>query len=145
MEKGNISYESFRSMTVDEFIDPLSFLKKIASLFELEIQYRTEVVGNHIERYVDMMKKRGQDTGKTIELEKDLIGIKRIENSQNICTALIGFVKGEGDNIITIEKLIMVFLILLILMLFNDGMKKVNINSVFIVQKLTMKTCLLNV
>ncbi|MEC2817610.1 phage tail spike protein, partial [Bacillus cereus] len=70
-----------------------------------EIQYRTEVVGNHIERYVDMMKKRGQDTGKTIELGKDLIGIKRIENSQNICTALIGFVKGEGDNIITIEKI----------------------------------------
>ncbi|WP_197228639.1 phage tail spike protein [Bacillus thuringiensis] len=104
-KKGNISYESFRSMTVDEFIDPLSFLKKIASLFELEIQYRTEVVGNHIERYVDMIKKRGQDTGKTIELEKDLIGIKRIENSQNICTALIGFVKGEGDNIITIEKI----------------------------------------
>ncbi|MEB9771882.1 phage tail spike protein, partial [Bacillus cereus] len=104
-KKGNISYESFRSMTVDEFIDPLSFLKKIASLFELEIQYRTEVVGNHIERYVDMMKKRGQDTGKTIELGKDLIGIKRIENSQNICTALIGFVKGEGDNIITIEKI----------------------------------------
>ncbi|MCQ6300677.1 phage tail spike protein, partial [Bacillus cereus] len=89
----------------DEFIDPLSFLKKIASLFELEIQYRTEVVGNHIERYVDMVKKRGQDTGKTIELGKDLIGIKRIENSQNICTALIGFVKGEGDNIITIEKI----------------------------------------
>ncbi|MEB8817905.1 phage tail spike protein, partial [Bacillus cereus] len=54
---------------------------------------------------VDMMKKRGQDTGKTIELGKDLIGIKRIENSQNICTALIGFVKGEGDNIITIEKI----------------------------------------
>ncbi|PTN42870.1 hypothetical protein DAY12_26545, partial [Bacillus thuringiensis] len=49
--------------------------------------------------------KRGQDTGKTIELGKDLIGIKRIENSQNICTALIGFVKGEGDNIITIEKI----------------------------------------
>ncbi|EJV85789.1 phage tail spike protein [Bacillus cereus] len=104
-KKGNISYEGFRSMTVDEFIDPLSFLKKIASLFELEIQYRTEVVGNHIERYVDMVKKRGQDTGKTIELGKDLIGIKRIENSQNICTALIGFVKGEGDNIITIEKI----------------------------------------
>ncbi|HDR6499114.1 TPA: phage tail protein, partial [Bacillus thuringiensis] len=51
------------------------------------------------------VKKRGQDTGKTIELGKDLIGIKRIENSQNICTALIGFVKGEGDNIITIEKI----------------------------------------
>ncbi|WP_347280817.1 phage tail spike protein [Bacillus cereus] len=40
-----------------------------------------------------------------MELGKDLIGIKRIENSQNICTALIGFVKGEGDNIITIEKI----------------------------------------
>lgn len=45
-------------MTIDEFIDPLSFLKKIASLFELEIIYRVEVVGSQIAGwYVDMVKK----------------------------------------------------------------------------------------
>ncbi|PGQ56365.1 phage tail spike protein [Bacillus cereus] len=103
---GNIEYASFRSMAIDEFIDPLSFLKKIASLFELEIQYHAEVVGSQIiGRYVDMVKKRGQETGKEVTLGKDLIGIKRVENSQNICTSLVGFVKKEGDTIITVESI----------------------------------------
>ncbi|WP_256930991.1 phage tail spike protein [Bacillus thuringiensis] len=105
-KKGNLEYASFRSMTIDEFIDPLSFLKKIASLFELEIQYRAEVVGSQVVgRYVDMVKKRGQETGKEITLGKDLLGIKRIENSQNICTALLGFVKKEGEEFVTITEI----------------------------------------
>ncbi|MGF2619142.1 phage tail spike protein [Bacillus cereus] len=105
-QKGNLEYASFRSMTIDEFIDPLSFLKKIASLFGLEIQYRAEVVGSQIVgRYVDMVKKRGRETGKEITLGKDLMGIKRIENSQNICTALLGFVKKEGGEFITITEI----------------------------------------
>ncbi|MES9752904.1 phage tail spike protein [Bacillus wiedmannii] len=101
--RGKTVYSSFSSMTIDEFIDPLSLLKKIASLFNLEIQYRAEVVGSKIvARYVDMVEKRGNDTGKEVTLGKDLIGIKRIENSQNICTALLGFVKKEGKDFITI-------------------------------------------
>ncbi|MCU5426969.1 tail fiber domain-containing protein [Bacillus cereus] len=105
-KKGNLEYASFRSMNIGEFIDPLSFLKKIASLFELEIQYRAEVVGSQIVgRYVDMVKKRGRETGKEITLGKDLMGIKRIENSQNICTALLGFVKKEGEEFVTITEI----------------------------------------
>ncbi|MGG0007696.1 phage tail spike protein [Bacillus tropicus] len=105
-KKGNLEYASFRSMTIDEFIDPLSFLKKIASLFELEIQYRAEVVGSQVVgRYVDMVKKRGRETGKEVTLGKDLMGIKRIENSQNICTALLGFVKKEGGEFVTIAEI----------------------------------------
>lgn len=101
--RGKTVYSSFSSMTIDEFIDPLSLLKKIASLFNLEIQYRAEVVGSKIvARYVDMVEKRGNDTGKEVTLGKDLIGIKRIENSKNICTALLGFVKKEGKDFITI-------------------------------------------
>ncbi|MEC2541701.1 phage tail spike protein, partial [Bacillus cereus] len=55
--------------------------------------------------YVDMIQRRGRDTGKEIELGKDLIGVTRIEHSRDICTALVGFVKGEGDNVITIESI----------------------------------------
>ncbi|WP_242237956.1 phage tail spike protein [Bacillus cereus group sp. BfR-BA-01316] len=105
-KRGRTEYSGFHTMTIDEFIDPLKFLKDIASLFDLEIVYRAEVVGSQVVgRYVDMIKKRGRETGKEITLGKDLVGIRRIENSQNICTALVGFVKGEGDNIITIEKI----------------------------------------
>ncbi|PEQ59612.1 hypothetical protein CN470_21355 [Bacillus cereus] len=105
-QRGKTEYAGFRSMTIDEFIDPLSFLKKIASLFELEIIYRVEVVGSQIVGwYVDMVKKRGRETGKEVTLGKDLVGIKRIENSQNICTALIGFIKKEGGEVITIADI----------------------------------------
>ena len=101
---GRTEYAGFHTMTIDAFIDPLKCLTDIASLFEIEIQYRVEIVGSHIVgRYVDMVKKRGKDAGKEVELGKDLRGIRRIENSQNICTALVGFVKGEGDKLITIE------------------------------------------
>ncbi|MCU5526287.1 hypothetical protein OCB14_19975 [Bacillus cereus] len=105
-KRGKTEYAGFHSMTIDEFIDPLSFLKKIASLFELEIIYRVEVVGSRIAGwYVDMVKKRGRETGKEVTLGKDLVGIKRVENSQNICTALIGFIKKEGGEVLTISDI----------------------------------------
>ncbi|PGY43407.1 hypothetical protein COE06_06620 [Bacillus cereus] len=103
-KRGKTDYAGFHTMTIDEFIDPSTFLKKIASLFKLEIQYRVEIQGSQIIGwYVDMIQRRGRDTGKEIELGKDLIGVTRIEHSRDICTALVGFVKGEGDNVITIE------------------------------------------
>ncbi|MGW5982880.1 phage tail spike protein [Bacillus mycoides] len=105
-KRGRTEYSGFHTMTINEPIDPLKFLKDIASLFDLEIVYRAEVVGNQfVGRYVDMVKKRGREIGKEVTLGKDLMGIKRIENSQNICTALMGFVKGEGDKIITVESI----------------------------------------
>ncbi|MEC2467540.1 phage tail spike protein, partial [Bacillus cereus] len=55
--------------------------------------------------YVDMIRKRGQETGKEVVLGKDLVGVRRIEHSRDICTALVGFVRGEGDKPITIEKI----------------------------------------
>ncbi|PGR74827.1 phage tail spike protein, partial [Bacillus cereus] len=105
-KRGKTDYAGFHTMTIDEFMDPLTFLKKIASLFKIEIQYRVEVQGSQIVGwYVDMIQRRGRDTGKEIELGKDLIGVTRIEHSRDICTALVGFVKGEGDNVITIESI----------------------------------------
>ncbi|WMW41340.1 phage tail spike protein (plasmid) [Bacillus cereus] len=105
-QRGITDYSSFHTMTIDEFIDPLTFLKKIAALFELEIQYRVEVSGSRITGwYVDMIKKRGRETGKEVTLGKDLVGVRRIEHSRDICTALVGFVRGEGDKLITIESI----------------------------------------
>ncbi|MGH1053312.1 phage tail spike protein, partial [Bacillus cytotoxicus] len=105
-KRGKTEYAGFHTMTIDEFIDPLTFLKKIASLFEVEIQYRVEVVGSQVVGwYVDMVKKRGRETGKEVTLAKDLVGVRRIEHSRDICTALVGFVRGEGDELITIESI----------------------------------------
>ncbi|MGN4448235.1 phage tail spike protein [Bacillus cereus group sp. MYBK79-1] len=105
-EIGFIEYSGFHTMTIDEFIDPLKFLKDIAALFNLEIVFRVEVIGSRIVgRYVDMVQRRGKDTGKEVTLGKDLKGIVRRENSSNICTALVGFVRGENDKLITVESI----------------------------------------
>ncbi|WP_277927678.1 phage tail spike protein [Bacillus cereus group sp. BfR-BA-01522] len=105
-KRGRTEYAGFHTMTIDEFIDPLTFLKKIASLFGLEIQYRVEVVGSQVVGwYVDMVKKRGRETGKEVTLGKDLVSVRRIEHSRDICTALVGFVRGEGDKLITVESI----------------------------------------
>ncbi|WP_001260166.1 phage tail spike protein, partial [Bacillus thuringiensis] len=105
-QRGVTEYAGFHTMTIDEYMDPLTFLKKIASLFKQEIRYRVEIKGSRIIGwYVDMIQKRGYDTGKEIELGKDLVGVTRIEHTRNICTALVGFVKGEGDKVITIESI----------------------------------------
>ncbi|WHY27625.1 phage tail spike protein [Bacillus wiedmannii] len=103
---GKTEHDGSHSMTIDEFTNPLDLLKKIAASFELEIQYRAEVVGSQIVvRYVDMVKKRGRDTRKEVTVGKDLLGIKRIENSQNICTALLGYVKKDNGEFITISEI----------------------------------------
>ncbi|HDX9689659.1 phage tail spike protein [Bacillus thuringiensis] len=103
---GKTEHDGAHSMEIEEFTNPLDFLKQIAASFEIEIQYRAEVVGSKIVgRYVDMVKRRGRDTRKEVTFGKDLIGIKRIENSQNICTALLGFVKKENGEFITISSI----------------------------------------
>ncbi|MFV8519286.1 phage tail spike protein [Bacillus sp. SBS7] len=103
---GKTEHDGSHSITIDEFTNPLDLLKKIAASFELEIQYRAEVVGSQIVvRYVDMVKKRGRDTRKEVTVGKDLLGIKRIENSQNICTALLGYVKKDNGEFITISEI----------------------------------------
>ncbi len=105
-QPGNIAYASFRTMTLDEFTDPLTLLKKTATLFGLELNYRVEVDGSEIVGwYVDLVEKVGRVTRKEIELGKDLINVTRVEHTKNICTALIGFARGENNEVITIEKI----------------------------------------
>ncbi|WP_457920167.1 phage tail spike protein [Bacillus mycoides] len=109
-EVGIIEAVGTRTMTIDTFTSPLRFIKEVATLFDnVEIQYR--IVMNPTKpptRYIDLVKKRGRETDKEIILGKDLLGIKRIENSENIITALVPFVMGRdadgNDKLITIES-----------------------------------------
>ncbi len=135
-KRGRTEYAGFHTMTIDEPISPLKFLKDIASLFDLEIVYRCEVAGSQVVgRYVDMVKRRGRVTGKEVTLGKDLKGIVRRENSQNICTALFGFVRGENEKIITVENINNGLLTLWTTMHFKGGVRTVNTSLDFIHQK----------
>ncbi|PGN13201.1 hypothetical protein CN954_12155 [Bacillus cereus] len=107
-QRGVTEYASFRTINIKEFTNPLDLLKTIASTFELEIRFRTEVQGSFIVgRYVDMVRKVGRDNGKEIVLGKDLQGIRRIENSQDAISALVGVgpFNEETGEYLTFEKI----------------------------------------
>lgn len=101
---------STRSHEIKSFISPLALLHDISVLFDnYELQYRVTVQSGKItHKYVDLVKQRGANTGKEVTLGKDLNGIIRKENSENVITALVPFVMGQdaegNEKLITIES-----------------------------------------
>ncbi|PEP73439.1 hypothetical protein CN581_29975, partial [Bacillus toyonensis] len=75
-KRGTTEFSGVRTIHIKDFTNPLDFLKQIASTFELEIRFRTEILGSFIVgRYVDLVKKVGRDNGKEFVLGKDVQGI----------------------------------------------------------------------
>jgi len=90
-EAGTIANVGTRTFVIEEHTNPYSFLKRIASEFDLELHFRVEVDGNKVvRRYVDLVERVGMWRGREVEFGKDLIGIERKEDFSNIVTALIG-------------------------------------------------------
>ncbi|EJQ77727.1 phage tail spike protein [Bacillus toyonensis] len=99
-----------RSHEIKSFISPLALLHDISVLFDnYELQYRVTVQsGKIVRKYIDLVKQRGTNTGKEVTIGKDLNGIVRKENSENVITALVPFVMGQDaegkEKLITIES-----------------------------------------
>lgn len=104
---GIIDISGTRKIVFENYTDALSALQIIASAFDCELRFRVEVKGNRIiGRYVDFLQQVGDKDGKEIELGKDLIGITRKENTDEIVTALIvlGPEKEDGTRTIVTVK-----------------------------------------
>ncbi|MBU4640066.1 phage tail spike protein [Bacillus toyonensis] len=107
-KRGITEFVGIRTIHIKDFTNPLDLLKQIASTFELEIRFRTEILGSFIVgRYVDVIKKVGRDNGKEFLLGKDVQGIRRIENSQDVVTALVGVgpQNSETGEFLTFEEI----------------------------------------
>lgn len=107
-KRGITEFVGIRTIHINDFTNPLDLLKQIASTFELEIRFRTEILGSFIVgRYVDLVKKVGRDNGKEFLLGKDVQGIRRIENSQDVVTALVGVgpQNSETGEFLTFEEI----------------------------------------
>lgn len=96
---GLIVYNGIRTIAIEEHTNPLALLNKIASEFELELRYRIEVDGNQVVgRYVDLVEQVAGFEGKEVAFGKDLVGIRRKEDSLNIVTALLGIGPEKEDG-----------------------------------------------
>ncbi|WP_112181373.1 phage tail spike protein [Paraliobacillus zengyii] len=101
-QMGTVFFNGVRTITFDDYTDPHTYLKKIASVFGLELRFRVEQEGGKISgRYVDLVEKVGQWRGRRVEFGKDLIGLKRIENTEDIVTALevLGPLDEDGNRL----------------------------------------------
>lgn len=87
--KGKVDYNGIRTLKIEEYTNPYDLLKIIASEFGLDLRFRVAVEGNKIVRYVDLTLPDDEFDGKEVVFGKDLIGLRRIEDAQNIVTALL--------------------------------------------------------
>ncbi|WP_191556453.1 phage tail spike protein [Metabacillus idriensis] len=106
-ELGIVEYSGSKKFEVKDFISALQALHLMASTFGLELRFRVEVKGSRIvKRYVDLLKRIGHYNGKEVELGKDLIGIRRLSDSNDLYTALWGVGKATADGgFITFEDI----------------------------------------
>lgn len=75
-------------------------LERIVSTFGGELKYRVTLNKDRtaIEgRFVDLLQRRGSDSGKRLEYTKDLVEVKRTVDSSGLKTALYG--RGKGEEI----------------------------------------------
>ncbi|MCJ0932916.1 hypothetical protein MST22_17330, partial [Virgibacillus halodenitrificans] len=96
---GIIEGKSIRTMHIEQHTNPYAFLKRIATEFGLELRFRVEVKGGKVVgRFVDLLERIGQWRGREVEFGRDLIGIRRIEKTDNVFTALKGLGPEREDG-----------------------------------------------
>lgn len=77
-------------------ISAMEAVYKVAEVWGGEIKPRIVVAGNKItHRYIDLLTRRGADRGKRFEFGKDISGIARYVQDDDIKTALYGYGMGE--------------------------------------------------
>jgi phage minor structural protein len=98
-EVGDVDFSGSRTLTIEQHTNPYSFLKRLASEFDLELHFRVEIDGTKVvRRYADLVERVGTWNGREVEFGKDLIGIERKEDFSNIVTALIGLGPERDDG-----------------------------------------------
>lgn len=102
VEVGEVAYTGVRTIIRENYTDPFSALKSLAREFDLELDFRVEVDTNRItKRYADLVERVGEWRGRYAEFGKDLLGIRRIEDTSEIVTAILclGPVREDGTRL----------------------------------------------
>ena len=98
-QSGIITAAGTRTFHIEEHTNPFNLLKLIAREFNLELNFRVEIDGNRIAgRYVDLLPRVGEWRGREVEFGRDLLGVKRVEKTDHIYTALLGLGPEREDG-----------------------------------------------
>ncbi|MGI8381658.1 phage tail spike protein [Priestia megaterium] len=104
---GVTDYSGIRQITF-EYMNAYDAILQVKETFGCEISFRIEIDGNEIvKRYVDLVTRLGKFDGKEITFGKDLSGIRRKVNYEDLVTSLvcIGPEKEDGTRLtVTVEN-----------------------------------------
>ncbi|MCJ7987875.1 phage tail protein [Priestia sp. OVL9] len=104
---GVTDYSGIRQITF-EYMNAYDAILQVKETFGCEISFRIEIDGNQIvKRYVDLVTRLGKFDGKEITFGKDLSGIRRKVNYDNLVTSLVcvGPEKEDGTRLtVTVEN-----------------------------------------
>ncbi|MCM3242683.1 phage tail protein [Cytobacillus oceanisediminis] len=104
---GTVEFGGTKKVEFPEPLDAYEALWEVAKIFGLELRFRVEKKGSKIVgRYVDMVKRRGELSGKEVVFGKDIEGIERHETAGELVTALkcYGPVREDGSRLMVIVE-----------------------------------------
>lgn len=100
-EPGQVDYDGIYTLAFD-YGSVLAAIRQLSDASTLEVEWRVEFTGSRITgRYVDFVTRLGRDTGKVIEVGKDLQGITCTDDGAPIATAIypIGRAASDGTRV----------------------------------------------
>lgn len=94
---GDMAFAESQDVEFTDYQTVLEALRSLMTQFNKEMYFTVALSGTKIiEKRVNVVDKRGTETGVRFDYSYDLKGVSRTENSSNIITALVGV--GKGDN-----------------------------------------------
>ncbi|MEN3776694.1 phage tail spike protein [Priestia megaterium] len=102
---GIVDYAGLQNVNLHEYPTALAALHQIRDQFGLEMEFTVSFVGTRVrDRFVHLVKRRGNVTGKRFTYGKDLTGVTREVDRSDIATAVIPIGKAdETGKRLTIE------------------------------------------
>ena len=95
---GNIDFAGLRDINIETHTTALEALHRVVAEFG-EMEFEVIFDGTQIKRkQVNVVRKRGKETGKIFEYTRNLTEIKKISDSNSVITALIGVGKDDANG-----------------------------------------------
>jgi phage minor structural protein len=99
---GEVAFKGVRTLEFKNHTNPFDYLKRIANEFDLELDFRVEHNGYKItRRYADLVERVGDWRGRMVEFGRDLLELRRMEQTNDIVTSLqvIGPEREDGTRL----------------------------------------------
>lgn len=102
---GTVEWFGTKTITFEEHTTAIQSIMTGASEFEGEFQFRVNLTHGKVSGcYVDLIERRGRDTGIQVTYDHNATRMRRFEDSSQVYTALIGLARGESEGYLTFES-----------------------------------------